>query len=120
MKGEMPQNLVVVDPNRKVKVEMESTLGYTEEGKRGIILELIQAGLLPAETAIEMLRFGNTRDIIKKLEEQMTKGKSLIDAPDFKLLPKALQAAIAQYLSQGGVINDPNVPVNEKVDLTKQ
>lgn len=115
-----PDSLVVVDPNRKVKVEMESTLGYTEEGKRGIILELIEAQLLPAEMAIEMLRFGNTRDIIKKLEEQQTKGQSLIDMPDFKLLPKVLQAAIAQYLSQGGVINDPNVPLEEKANLTKQ
>jgi hypothetical protein len=43
-----------------------------------------------------------------KLLVEMTKGKSIIDMPDFKMLPVELQQAIVQYLAQGGNANFPD------------
>lgn len=97
----LPSDTIVIDPNRTVKVEIESEMTWTEEGKRNLVLDLIKGGILPKEIGLEALKFGNTKDVLQKLIEQETFGKSMIDAPDFKALPVEMQQQILQFLSQG-------------------
>jgi hypothetical protein len=66
-----------------------------------------------------MLNVGNTKDIMKQMQMEASRGKSIIDMPDFKLLPKELQVAIVQYLSQGGVITDPNARPEDIEEVKK-
>jgi len=98
---QLPQDVIVIDPNRNVKVEIESEITWTEEGKRNLVLDLIKEGILPKEIGLEALRFGNTKDILQKLIEQETFGKSMIDAADFKVLPVDLQQQIVKFLAEG-------------------
>jgi hypothetical protein len=114
-----PEDLIVIDPNMTVKVEQESQVGWTEVGKKDMVIELVGAGLLPVEAAINMLNVGNTKDIMKQMQMEASRGKSIIDMPDFKLLPKELQVAIVQYLSQGGVITDPNARPEDIEEVKK-
>lgn len=113
--GAIPQDVVVIDPNRSVKVEIESEITWTEEGKRNLVLDLIKEGILPKEMGLEALKFGNTKDILQKLISEATFGKSMIDAADFKVLPVEMQQAILQFLSQGantgGAIPPAETPV---------
>lgn len=97
---EDPQT-IVIDPNRNVKVEIESAVTWTEQGKRSLTLDLVKQGVLPKETALQALNYGNIRDVMQKLIEEETFGKSIIDTKEFKLLPVELQQAIAKYLAQG-------------------
>ena len=115
----LSKDLIVIDPNMTVKVEQESQVGWTEVGKKDMVIELVSAGLLPAEAAINMLNVGNTKDIMKQMQMEASQGKSIIDMPDFKLLPKELQVAIVQYLSQGGVITDPNARPEDIEEVKK-
>ena len=104
-KKETKENEVVLDPNQMVKVEEESGLSWTEQGKKELVLKMVAEGLLPPETAIEMLKVGNTQEIIKKLKLAETEGRSIVDMAEFKMLPDDLQDAIAKYLSEGGRIS---------------
>ena len=99
--GSLPSNVIVIDPNRSTKVEIESEITWTEEGKRNLVLDLIKEGILPKEMGLEALKFGNTKDILQKLISEATFGKSMIDATDFKVLPIELQQQIVQFLAQG-------------------
>lgn len=99
--GSLPSNVIVIDPNRSTKVEIESEITWTEEGKRNLVLDLIKEGILPKEMGLEALKFGNTKDILQKLISEATFGKSMIDAADFKVLPIDLQQQIVQFLAQG-------------------
>ena len=99
--GSLPSNVIVIDPNRSTKVEIESEITWTEEGKRNLVLDLIKEGILPKEMGLEALKFGNTKDILQKLISEATFGKSMIDAADFKVLPIELQQQIVQFLAQG-------------------
>jgi hypothetical protein len=99
--GQLPQNTIVIDPNRTVKVEIESELTWTEEGKRNLVLDLMKEGILPKEMGLEALKFGNTKDILQKLISQETFGKSMIDTDDFKGLPPEIQQQILKFLAQG-------------------
>jgi hypothetical protein len=99
--GQLPQNTIVIDPNRTVKVEIESELTWTEEGKRNLVLDLIKGGILPKEMGLEALKFGNTKDILQKLISEATFGKSMIDTDDFKGLPPEIQQQILKFLAQG-------------------
>lgn len=93
--------VIVINPNRNVKVEIESDITWTEEGKRNLVLDLIKEGILPKETGLEALRFGNTKDILQKLISEASFGKSMIDMPDFKVLPVQLQQDILRILANG-------------------
>jgi len=75
---------------------------WTQEGKRNMVLDMIKGGIIPKEIALEALKFGNTKDILQKLIQEATFGKSMIDAADFKMLPIELQQAILKYLAKGG------------------
>ena len=107
-------DVLVLDPSRKTKVEVESEMTWTEAGKRELTLDLVREGLMPKEMAIDVLKFGNSRDVMQRLVAEMTMGKSIIDAPDFKLLPPDLQQAIVKYLAQGGTITDGGAITNNE------
>ena len=100
--GGLPKNTIVIDPNRNTVVEIESDMTWTQEGKRNMVLDMIKGGIIPKEIALEALKFGNTKDILQKLIQEATFGKSMIDAADFKMLPIELQQAILKYLAKGG------------------
>ena len=104
------KNLIVINPNRNIKIEIESGVTWTEQGKRGLTLDLVKEGILPKEMALETLKYGNIRDIVQKLIEEETYGKSIIDSNEFKLLPVELQQAIIKYLASGAnTANTSNV-----------
>lgn len=101
-----PDGTLVFSPNKRLKVVIESGLTHTPEAKRELVIQMVQGGLLPKEVALDMLKVGNTREIMDKLMAESTAGKSIVDMPDFQVLPKRLQIAIIQYLKNGA---DPNV-----------
>jgi hypothetical protein len=98
----LPKNTIVIDPNRNMLVEIESDMTWTQEGKRNMVLDLVKGGIIPKEMAIDSLKFGSTKDVLQKLIEEATFGKSMIDSADFKMLPIELQQAILKYLAKGG------------------
>lgn len=102
----LPQGMVVIDPNRNTKVEIESEMTHTQEAKKELLLDLYREQLIPAEIVIDMMKIGNAQEIMDKLLREQTMGKSMIDMPDFKLLPSELQMAIAKFLANGGTISN--------------
>ena len=108
--GDMPEDVIVIDPNRTTMVEIESDMTWTKEGQRYFVLDLVKEGILPKETALETLKFGNTKDVVAKLIQESTYGKSLIDAPDFKVLPVELQKQILTILSNGAPTGQSQIP----------
>jgi hypothetical protein len=97
----IPEDTVVISDDMILKVEIETDLAYTEQAKKDNIMEMVGAGIVPIEVAIDLLNVGNTKEIMDKLKEQMTMGKSMIDMPDFQVLPRDLQQAIVKYLTSG-------------------
>lgn len=99
--GKYPK-AIPISTNYKVKVEIESGIAFTEEGKRMIIIELAKAGLIPPETLLDILQFGNTQEIIEKLRnwQRAQKGMtvSIVDTPEWKILPPELREAILKVL----------------------
>jgi len=108
--GTMSEDVIVIDPNRTTMVEIESDMTWTKEGQRYFVLDLVKEGILPKETALETLKFGNTKDVVAKLIQESTYGKSLIDAPDFKVLPVELQKQILTILSNGAPTGQSQIP----------
>lgn len=111
------EGTLVFDPQMRLKVVIESGLTHTPEAKRQLIMELVGSGLLPKELAIEMLKIGNTREIMEKLNQEMVAGQSIVDMPDFQMLPKKLQMAIVQYLQSGA---DPNIKAAIDGEMAQQ
>jgi len=108
--GSLPKDVIVIDPNRTTLVEIESDMTWTKEGQRYFTLDLVKEGILPKEMALETLKFGNTKDIVAKLIQESTYGKSLIDAPDFKVLPVELQKQILTLLANGAPTGQSPIP----------
>jgi hypothetical protein len=102
-------DVVVIDPNRTTKVEIESGISWTEEAKKDLAIELLGAKAISIQSALEMLKVGNSQEIMDQMIKEQTQGKSIIDMPEFKMLPRDLQQAIAAYLAQGA----PAAPANE-------
>lgn len=75
-------NVTVLSREHKVEIEIESGLGYTDEGKKGRMLELAnfmlslaQGGFLPQEAIakvvdrlLEIYKFGPTEELMEALE----------------------------------------------------
>lgn len=108
--GTMPEDVIVIDPNRTTMVEIESDMAWTKEGQRYFVLDLVKEGILPKETALETLKFGNTKDVVAKLIQESTYGKSLIDAPDFQVLPDELKKQILTILANGAPTGQSPIP----------
>lgn len=109
-------DVIIIDPNRYIKVEVESAMSYSQVAEKDMAMELAKEQLIPVEVLLDVLKLGNTADIIEKMNEIKTKGMSLIDAPDFQMLPRDLQKAIVLYLDSGGAITDPGIkeiPAND-------
>jgi len=108
--GETDENTIVIDPNRATMVEVESDLTWTKEGQRNLVLDMITAQIIPKEMALETLKFGNTKDIIAKLKQEETYGKSMIDTPDFQVLPNDLKEQILTILANGAPEGGSAIP----------
>jgi len=81
-----------------VKVEIESGVAYTEEGKRDAIMQLWNAKLLPAEEVLKAFKYSNVSDIIARLQEEQAQQTSIVQTPEFKNLPPQLRLQILQSL----------------------
>lgn len=96
--------VVVIGKDVRMKVAMESGLAYTEEGKRQTLMELLGMKIIPSEMLLEAMKFSNVGEIIEKArQEQVNKqlaGRSIVDMPEFKMLPQQLQVIILQFLKQ--------------------
>jgi hypothetical protein len=108
--GELPPDVLVIDPCRLTKVEIESDSTWTKEGQRYMVLDMVKAGLLPKESAMETLKLGNTKDIVAKLIQEETFGKSMIDTPDFQVLPNELKEQILTILANGAPNGNSTIP----------
>ena len=110
----MPEDTVVISDDMILKVEIETDLAYTEQAKKDNVMEMVQGGIIPIEVAVDLLNVGNTKEIMDKLKEQMTMGKSMIDMPDFAVLPRDLKQAIVTYLKTGASegMNEPSPQPN--------
>jgi hypothetical protein len=106
----LPSNTVIIDPGRTTKVEIESDVAYTEQGVRETAMQLVGEGLIDQQTALEMLKVGNTQEIIDRLQMQSVAGKSMVDAPDFQMLPPELQQALVAFLAKGGTVTHGGAP----------
>jgi len=108
--GTLPEDVIVIDPNRTTLVEIESDMTWTKEGQRYFVLDLVKEGILPKETALETLKFGNTKDVVAKLIQESTYGKSMIDTPDFQVLPNELKQQILTILANGAPTGQSAIP----------
>lgn len=108
--GLLSGDTIVIDPNRETVVEIESDMTWTKEGQRYFVLDMAKAGILPKEAAIETLKFGNTKDVMQQLIQESTYGKSMIDTPDFQVLPNELKKQILTILANGAPTGNSAIP----------
>lgn len=95
------EGVVPISADTKVDVQIESGLSYTEEGKRQTMLELYQLGLVPPEDVLRVFRFSNIGEMLQKA--QAGRQVSMIDTPDFQILPDELKKVILTALRQSNV-----------------
>ena len=100
----LPKDTVVIDPARTTKVEIESDIAYTEQGVRETAMQMVGEGLIDKQTALEMLKVGNTQEIVDRLQMESVQGQSMVDTTDFKMLPPELQQALVAFLAKGGTM----------------
>ena len=99
MKGENAPT--VLKQSYRIKCTIENGLSYTEEGKRDTLRELFQGGIIDKRTLLEGFKFGNIEELMDRTNAES--GVSMIDTPDFGILPPELQQTIVQYLAQPDV-----------------
>jgi len=82
LQEQVDQNIIPIKKDYKVKIEVEQGLGYTEEGKKGrmmeisqFFLEMAKTGLLTPDAVkiivqrlVEIFKFGPTADLMEALE----------------------------------------------------
>jgi len=86
----------VIKKDYKVKIDLEPAFAYTSEGRRMTLTELIKLGIPLQEVLLREMKVSNISDLLREME--MKKKTSLIDAPDFSILPNELKRAVLQYL----------------------
>ena len=80
-------DIVPISSRYMVKVEIESGLSYTEEGKRDTYMALADKGYLPKEIVLEAFKFSNVGEIIEKLNKEKAEKVSIVQTPEFNALP---------------------------------
>jgi hypothetical protein len=81
-----------------VKVEIESGLAYTAEGKRDTLLQLGDKGYLPKEEVLKGFKFSNVNEILEKLRLENAQRVSIVETPEFNALPPELRLEILRRL----------------------
>jgi hypothetical protein len=92
------EKAIVIKKSFRVKASIENALSYTEEGKRDTLRELYSAGIIDKRTLLEGFKFGNISEILERAKEETN--VSMIETPDFQLLPDELKQHILEYLTQ--------------------
>ncbi len=77
---------VPIGSKYKVKVEIESGMAYTEEGKRESYMQLADKGYLPKDEVLKAFKFSNVGEIIEKLEAEKNKQTSIVQSAEFGAL----------------------------------
>ncbi len=111
---QLPEDVVVLDKETKVRVEIEPGLGLTMEGKRAsmqaimdYIIKLTQAvpGVIPPEAIkmmikrfLEQFGYGSTQELMEALEEGMTEA----DMTEEQILK--LKIAIVEAMKESGAV----------------
>jgi len=99
MAAENPQSdAIPISSKYGVKVEIESGLAYTAEGKRDTLLQLGDKGYLPKEEVLKGFKFSNVNEILEKLQEEKAHGVSIVETPEFAALPPELRLEILKTL----------------------
>lgn len=102
----------VSDIDFGVNVSIESGLAYTTEARREIALQMVEAGLIPAKTALDILGIGGDTEEIARLaleeferkekaktkEAEGAKPTSVLDAEDWQNVPPELQEQVLESL----------------------
>jgi len=115
-KIELDPTLTIIDPNTTVDIEIESGLGFTEQGKRdtmmqiaNYMIQLAQQNLLPVEAVtvaiqelLETFNFGSTQEFMQAI----TTGTMPTDFTKDQL--NKLKIAILETMKDAGVAGQEN------------
>jgi hypothetical protein len=71
--GASYRDILFLTSDMDIKVETASEIASTQQGRWDKVMEVVGAGILPVEVAIDLLKIGPTKDIMKKFEEQKAK-----------------------------------------------
>jgi hypothetical protein len=108
-----PEGIIPIKKDYKVEIEVESGLGYTEEGKKGRMMELAnwmlelakvgmitpQAVKVVIERLLEIFKFGNTSQMMEALDTmQMPQDKEF--SPDQQQQIKVAMLEVIKDLQQ--------------------
>jgi hypothetical protein len=91
----------VIKGSYRVKTVVDSGLSYTEEGKRDTLSQLFQAGIIDKRTLMEGFKFSNISEILDATAAETD--VSMVETPDFQILPDQMKQIILQYLSEPAV-----------------
>lgn len=110
IKQELPKDTVVIDPDTIVDIQIESGMGFTEQGRREVmlqineyILKLAEAGIIPREAAnvgvkelLKTFAFGSTQEFMQAVEN------GFIDNMDEEQIMR-MKVAMAETLKDSGI-----------------
>lgn len=65
-----PKDAVILTEDNELIVKIGSWLGYTKEAQKETLMELVAAGVLPAEEVLRQLEFPNVEELSRKAREQ--------------------------------------------------
>ena len=71
--GADARDILFLTSDMDIKVETTSEIASTAQGRWDKIMEMIDRQILPVETALDLLKVGPVKDIMKKFEEQQAK-----------------------------------------------
>lgn len=122
---ELPADITVLDKKRKVRIEIEPGLGFTMQGQREAMTQIIEfltkfteLGVLPKEALniaikkfMETFGFGNTQEFMEAVEQGMT------DADIDEAQIEKIKLAVAETLQETGAVG-PDAD-QKLVDSTK-
>lgn len=94
-----PQSEAIpVSSKYMVKVEIESDMAFSEEGKRQTMMELYDKGLVPPEEVLKSYKMSNVEEILNKTAAAKAQGVSIVQTPEFAALPAQLRIQILEAL----------------------
>ena len=126
IKEPLPEDIVPLKKDIQVEIEIESGLGYTDEGKKGRALEIAnfmvqmaQAGLVTPDAAklvvnrlLEIYKFGPTAEIMEAMDQapQQTQQMPFTQDQNEQMKTNLLEViADLQKAAQGGGQNADNI-----------
>jgi hypothetical protein len=121
----LPQDVVVINKNTKVRIEIEPGLGLTPDGKKeamksiiDYMLQVMQLGLLPQEAMKQVIKrfleefgYGSTQELMEAMEAAEGLGQMT------ESTIKQIQIAVLQTLKDAGIVGPE---LEEKLTMSTQ